>query len=417
MRTLKFYISKNHPDYNIVKQHSIQARRLFNTLNKLQYEKQDYLKDNTINTPVSNGLKVNILKDNVEKKRKIIHKELNIELPQKVSQSISRDFKTVWDNIIKKRMKGQVAGDIRYKKQFSKIIYNTQAISRKNGLNNIIPSGWSTGFKLPNHILLSQVKSAEVKTTPDGFLLIVNYTNNNENTIINDSNIIAAGDLGIDNLITIITTNNSRPKNVNGKLLKSKNRYYNKKIAKLRSKKSSCKDSYNKNIIQKNIDRLWFKRDKEFNHLLHSISNEVVKYLMSQKVSEFIIGWNNGFKQNINIGYKNNQSFAFMPLAKFKNMLTYKCENVGIKVIVVEESYTSKASFIDNDTLPVYDPDNNVKYVFSGYRKHRGEYVSKNGLIIHADVNAAWNIARKCKPSIGWCSGVVVTPERLKITY
>ena len=353
MRTLKFYISKNHPDYNIVKQHSTQARRLFNTLNKLQYEKQDYLKDNTINTPVSNGLKVNILKDNVEKKRKIIHKELNIELPQKVSQSISRDFKTVWDNIIKKRMKGQVAGDIRYKKQFSKIIYNTQAISRKNGLNNIIPSGWSTGFKLPDHILLSQVKSAEVKTTPDGFLLIVNYTNNNENTIINDSNIIAAGDLGIDNLITIITTNNSRPKNVNGKLLKSKNRYYNKKIAKLRSKKSSCKESYNKNIIQKNIDRLWFKRDKEFNHLLHSISNEVVKYLMSQTVSEFIIGWNNSFKQNINIGY----------------------------------------------------------------RKHRGEYVSKNGLIIHADVNAAWNIARKCKPSIGWCSGVVVTPERLKITY
>ena len=100
---------------------------------------------------------------------------------------------------------------------------------------------------------------------------------------------------------------------------------------------------------------------------------------------------------------------------KFRDLLIRKCAEAGIKTIVQEESYTSKASFVDNDVMPVFDEKAKVKHRFSGRRVKRGEYVSRNGVRLHADVNAAWNILRKCKPSIGWCSGVVAYPENLKI--
>jgi putative transposase len=90
------------------------------------------------------------------------------------------------------------------------------------------------------------------------------------------------------------------------------------------------------------------------------------------------------------------------------------CAAVGIVVVIQEESYTSLASFLDGDVMPVYGGEAVVP-VFGGCRVSRGVYESFGRGFIHADVNGAWNILRKCRPSIGWCSGVVVTPENLVI--
>ena len=115
------------------------------------------------------------------------------------------------------------------------------------------------------------------------------------------------------------------------------------------------------------------------------------------------------------MGRRNNQNFVSVPHARFIEMLTYKAQLVGIQVIVTEESYTSKASFLDLDPLPVYGVDAANVPPFSGKRIKRGLYRAANGRRIHADVNGAYNILRKAVPdSFGQgIEAVVVRPVRL----
>lgn len=108
------------------------------------------------------------------------------------------------------------------------------------------------------------------------------------------------------------------------------------------------------------------------------------------------------------MGRCNNREFVSLPHKRIVDNLAYKLESLGINVILVEESYTSKASFIDNDALPVFSEDMKEKHVFSGKRKHRGLYVTKHGQRINADLNAAYNIIRKHVPGFGSCADPVV---------
>ncbi len=113
-----------------------------------------------------------------------------------------------------------------------------------------------------------------------------------------------------------------------------------------------------------------------------------------------IIGKNPLWKQEAGMGRRNNQNFVQIPHARFIDMLTYNATLVGIQVEVQEESYTSKASFLDLDPIPTYKPDDEIEYSFSGKRMGRRNrlYRAKNGKIICADVNGSYNILRKCKP-------------------
>jgi putative transposase len=114
----------------------------------------------------------------------------------------------------------------------------------------------------------------------------------------------------------------------------------------------------------------------------------------------------------------NNQQFVQLPHARFIEMLRYKGELAGIIVKVQEESYTSKASFLDLDPLPVYDPKREEKPAFSGKREKRGLYRAKNGRRIQADINGSYNIGRKAFPdSFGQgIEAVAVRPVRLPLS-
>src|SRR5699024_12841658 len=103
-----------------------------------------------------------------------------------------------------------------------------------------------------------------------------------------------------------------------------------------------------------------------------------------------------------NIGKRNKRKFVSIPMRKIVDELKAKLVKAGISVVETEESYTSKASFIDNDVLPVYDKQKPSKHVFSGVRKTRGEYVSQNGVHINADLNGAYNIIKKCEPNFSF---------------
>ncbi|WZI67228.1 MAG: zinc ribbon domain-containing protein [Gloeotrichia echinulata CP02] len=116
-------------------------------------------------------------------------------------------------------------------------------------------------------------------------------------------------------------------------------------------------------------------------------------------ICQLIIGNNSGWKQDINIGQKNNQEFTKIPHAKLINPLTYKAQLAGVDVVLTEESYTSKASALDGDKLPVYHAKSELKPVFSGKRIQRGLYKTSTGKTINADTNGSLNIARKVIPN------------------
>jgi len=121
------------------------------------------------------------------------------------------------------------------------------------------------------------------------------------------------------------------------------------------------------------------------------------------------------------MGKRTNQNFVSIPHARFISMLSYKAELAGIRVIITEESYTSKASFLDRDEIPVYAPNRTEKPKFSGKRIERGLYRAKDGTLINADCNGSSNIIRKVAPDAFKSEGVedgkghkpVVHPVRL----
>ena len=199
------------------------------------------------------------------------------------------------------------------------------------------------------------------------------------------NNKLASIDLGLNNLATV-TSNSFAPFIVNGRPLKSINQYSNKMIAKYQ--KLLPKDQYS----SKQIDFLRYKREMKLNDYLSKAAKYLVNYLVSQSIDVLVIGTNTGWKQNINIGKRNNQNFTNIPFYKFKNKLIYLCKEVGIEVVEQEESYTSKSSFLDSDPIPTYP--NSTKTSFSGKRICRGLYKSKNKTI-NADVNGSLNILKK----------------------
>src|SRR5947207_9102205 len=129
-----------------------------------------------------------------------------------------------------------------------------------------------------------------------------------------------------------------------------------------------------------------------------STSTKPKVWLVQAGIGVLVIGKNDGWKQEIEMGKRNNQNFVQIPHARFIQMLTYKAELVGITVKITEESYTSKASFLDRDPLPVRTQNDDTRHTFSGKRVKRGLYRVSDGRCINADVNGAYNMVRKVAP-------------------
>ena len=188
-------------------------------------------------------------------------------------------------------------------------------------------------------------------------------------------------DLGVNNLVTMVLPDNN-PMLFNGKQVKSKNQYFNKTISKLKSKLPKGKHKSNR------INRLWVKRDNYLNDFFHKLTRCIVRTLVKQEVGNIVVGYNRGWKDSIQISSRNNQTFVSIPYYKMLNMLKYKCELVGINVIVNEESYTSKC-----DSLVLESVEKHESYL--GKRVKRGLFQSSVGKLLNADVNGALNILRK----------------------
>jgi len=161
------------------------------------------------------------------------------------------------------------------------------------------------------------------------------------------------------------------------------------------------------------MERITTRRTRRIDHYLHTASCRIIDLLVAEGIGTLVIGQNRLWKQEVQMGRRNNQQFVAIPHARFIEMLTYKGALVGIRVIMTEESYTSKASFLDADPLPLYGSA--AVPAFSGRRVQRGLYRAADGRHINAVVNGAYNIIRKAAPDAfaRGSRGCVVHPMRL----
>ena len=211
-------------------------------------------------------------------------------------------------------------------------------------------------------------------------------------------------DPGLNNIVSIYNNIGIRPLLYNGRPIKSINQYYNKTDAKLRAKlPTNIKSS-------KRLKQLSFKRNNKIDYEMHKISSHIINEAIRNNISKIIIGNNIGWKNEINIGKRNNQNFVNIPHSKLFNQLLYKGLLNGIEVIFTEESYTSKASFFDKDELPIYGQSDNHK--FSGKRISRGLYKDSKENLWNADLNGAANIMRKISDKA--YKGIRKTKEMMK---
>ncbi|MGG0185282.1 RNA-guided endonuclease InsQ/TnpB family protein [Bacillus rhizoplanae] len=203
-------------------------------------------------------------------------------------------------------------------------------------------------------------------------------------------------DLGIHNIATIITNTGTTPVLVKGNVIKSINQYYNKQKAHLLSILRHEKESKEGPHTSKRLERLHEKRFLKIKDFFHKISYHIVHFAVQHEISIIVIGKNTSWKQNSNMGKRQNQSFCHIPHNLLIEMIKCKANRQGITVQVVEESYTSKASFLDNDDIPTFGEENIT--VFSGKRIRRGLYRTKENKLLNADVNGSYNILKKAVP-------------------
>ena len=203
-----------------------------------------------------------------------------------------------------------------------------------------------------------------------------------------ETNRIASVDLGVDNLVTMTNNIGLNPIIINGKGVKSTNQYYNKRLAK---EKSLLKIRHNKDWSNK-LDTITFKRHRRIKNYMHNTSSYIVKWCVENEIDTLVVGKNKEWKQNVFMGKENNQKFMAIPYQMLLQQLKYKCENVGIKYIETEESYSSGTSFLDGE--------NPIKQNYDKSRRiERGLFKSNTGLLINSDVNGSLQIMMKVFPN------------------
>ena len=316
-------------------------------------------------------------------------------LPSKVAQQtqklVAQNF-TSFFALMKKKTAGQYDKPVRIPKYLNKtkgrqvVHYTSQAVSFncKTVLKGYI--------KLSGTEILIKTKVDNVqfvRVIHKGYKIVIEVGYKKEIAVKSPSKEkFAAIDIGLNNLATV-TFSDEKGFIVNGKPLKSINQYFNKKYSQMKSKQNLS--------VSRRMQKMSDKRSNKITDYLHKASRYIVNQLVSKRVTDLVIGHNKGWKQDINIGKVNNQNFVSIPYNRLIEMISYKCELSGIRIHLQEESYTSKASFLDLDSIPTFDAVkvDLEKHKFSGRRVKRGLYESRYKQLINADVNGSLNIMRK----------------------
>ena len=270
-------------------------------------------------------------------------------------------------------------------------------------------------IKVPK--VLENKKIKEIRIIPKFnarfFEIQYTYEIKEENIKLNTNNALAI-DLGVNNLCTCVTSM-GKSFIIDGRKLKSINQFFNKQNAKLQSIKD--KQSIKRQTKQQFL--ISRKRKNRVDDYINKTCKYIINYCLINDIGTLVIGYNQSFQNKTNLSKRNNQIFTQLPFGKVREKLEYLCKRYNINYILQEESYTSKASFFDNDDLPIYNMDNPQTYEFSGKRVKRGLYQTKDGYRFNADCNGALNILRKSSVvdlSVLYGRGELDTPKRIRIS-
>ncbi|MBR4151533.1 MAG: transposase [Selenomonadaceae bacterium] len=347
------------------------------------------------------------------------YKLLQSNMAQQTLRAVDFAFKSFFATVGK--VKGARPPHYRKKGGLFTLIITSNSISIQNGYLTIPQSRTYTSvlnshrirIKVPER--LNGKKIREVKIIPlyngRAFKIAYCYEVEAENLNLNRENALAI-DIGLDNLATCVT-NFGTSFIMDGRKIKQINRNWNKRRAHLQSIlwKQGCHSS-------KLLERITLKRNNRVNDFIKKTARHIINHCIANNIGTVVVGHNPDFKRGINLGKKTNQQFTQIPFGALRQQLKTLCERYGMNYIEQEESYTSKASFLDLDEIPTYDADNLQEYAFSGKRIKRGLYKSKNGRLINADVNGAANILRKSKQNLNierLCAGLLDRPLRIRV--
>lgn len=337
-------------------------------------------------------------------------------LPTKVSQQVMKLLDKNWKAYLEackawNEAPGKFLGHPKLPKYKDKqkgrniLVYTIQAMS-KTGLKRgvIAPSGLAIEVKTQH----TNVDCVRIIPRNGYYVVEVVYKREVQPASV-DPALVAAIDLGVNNLATL-TSNKVGfiPRLVNGRPAKSVNQFYNKQHEPIQKELGPHRHT------SRRMEHLMNTRTRRIDHYLHTASKRIIHLLVQESISTLVVGLNPLWKQDPTMSKQQAQHFVQLPHKRFIDMLTYKATLVGIRVIVREESYTSKASFLDLDDIPTYGKLEQEP-VFRGHRVKRGMYRASGKRYINANVNGSYNILRKVVPD-AVCKGIegmVVCPRRL----
>ncbi|MGG3907568.1 RNA-guided endonuclease InsQ/TnpB family protein, partial [Geobacillus stearothermophilus] len=338
------------------------------------------------------------------------HEQVYKELPAQTSQQILRLLDKNWKSFFK-AIKDWIKNKEKYlgKPKLPKY-------KKKNGRNVVIFTNQQCKIKdgyikFPKTDLKLKTKVIEglqqVRIVPKGSIYVIEVVYKKEiPNMIRESNRVVGIDLGLDNFVTMVNNIGETPIVINGKGIKSINQYYNKQKAYFQSilKKQNGLD------WSKRLEKLTLKRNNKIKDFMHKASRHVVDWCVKHNIDTIVIGKNDNWKQEVDLGKRLNQAFVQIPYDMFIHQLQYKAEEQGVRVIVTEESYTSKCSFLDMEEIK-------KQKQYKGKRIKRGLFQSEKGILINADVNGAYNIIRKVFPKAfaDGIEGVGLHPVKLNV--
>lgn len=256
------------------------------------------------------------------------------------------------------------------------------------------------GTYLPVGHVIGALKEVRVKPYYGNFLVICVFETEDIEPL--SPNGYACGiDFGVSNTAALVS-NTRQCVLYKGGALKSRNQWYNKQRSHyqyITMQGHDAKEAKRLGLLNtKRLELLNRSRNQFFHDALHKIASDIVHFCLENDIRTIVLGKTKNWKQNCNIGHKNNQNFVQIPLATLSYFIKYKAEANGLLVMEQEESYTSKASLVDNDAIPVYG-ETKEEPTFLGERVKRGLYRTGDGKFINADLNGAGNILRKAIPT------------------
>lgn len=377
-------IKPSHPIYEELDRAAMLSKNLYNQA--LYRVRQQFFKDKTY-------LKYPVLDKILSREKQTDYTALPAKVSQWVLKQVDNNFVSFFGSLKSPKVNHKVRLPHYLAKDGRNLLtYTIQAISKRSLKKSYLKLSGGNG-----EIKITHTNVQQVRVTPKNGFYLLEVIYNQEEKVMKDNGNYVGVDIGVGNLATC-GGNTIKPFIINGKPLKSINQYYNKKLAKLRSRRDKCQ---NKKVNLKKIRSLTNKRNNKVKDYMHKASRMLVNRLVSENVSKIVIGHNKEWKQDSNMGKRNNQNFVQIPFNQFIEMVTYKAKLEGITVIVREESHTSKCSFLDNEPICHHSK-------YAGRRIKRGLFRSSDGRLINADLNGALNILRKEVPNAYKCNGIEV---------